>query len=267
MSRQDHHRAAVRIAQEVLAKAAGYRGAIDGLVGNQSLAAALRVPDPHHPRRALPPIRRVIAGAQLALANAGHNPGPIDGFMGQQTEAAAAAYLGPAWARADDLPGPRSIAHPYGTERSVVQRFGLPGNRHCTAGRVEVPWPMFAAWDTTARIPEIRCHAALAPSLRRILEQVADEHNPSEIRNLGLHLYGGCFNKRRKRGGGAWSMHAFGIALDWDPLRNRLRWDGGRARLAKPDAARFWAAWEKEGWTSLGRARNFDWMHVQAVGL
>ena len=30
---------------------------------------------------------------------------------------------------------------------------------------------------------------------------------------------------------------------------------------------RWWALWEEEGFVSLGRAGDFDWMHVQAARL
>ena len=40
-----------------------------------------------------------------------------------------------------------------------------------------------------------------------------------------------------------------------------------RPRLAQPDGETFWKLWEDEGWVSLGRARNYDWMHVQAARL
>jgi len=62
-------------------------------------------------------------------------------------------------------------------------------------------------------------------------------------------------------------MHAWSIAIDFDPARNKLSWNNTRARLAKPDAVKFWELWEAEGWVSLGRARNYDWMHVQAARL
>jgi hypothetical protein len=69
------------------------------------------------------------------------------------------------------------------------------------------------------------------------------------------------------RGGNSYSMHSWGIAIDFDPERNRLNWNSGEARLAKPDCIPFWQAWEAEGWVSLGRTRDFDWMHVQAARL
>jgi hypothetical protein len=69
------------------------------------------------------------------------------------------------------------------------------------------------------------------------------------------------------RGGDRWSMHSWGIAIDFDPTRNSLHADHTQARLAQPDCNEFWRIWEDEGWVSLGRARDFDWMHVQAARL
>ena len=67
------------------------------------------------------------------------------------------------------------------------------------------------------------------------------------------------------RGGTKPSTHSWGIALDWYPSRNKLRWGRDRASLAAPDCDDWWRIWEAEGWVSLGRSRNFDWMHVQAA--
>jgi len=61
--------------------------------------------------------------------------------------------------------------------------------------------------------------------------------------------------------------HAYGAAFDFDPLRNGLKVKAPMARLSHQDAIPFWEIWEAEGWVSLGRARNFDYMHVQAVRL
>jgi len=57
------------------------------------------------------------------------------------------------------------------------------------------------------------------------------------------------------------------VALDWDPAHNQLNWGRGRASLAASSYDFWWQAWEEEGWVSLGRSRNYDWMHVQAARL
>ncbi|TXT41117.1 MAG: hypothetical protein FD135_576 [Comamonadaceae bacterium] len=67
------------------------------------------------------------------------------------------------------------------------------------------------------------------------------------------------------RGGSTTSTHGWGIAFDFDPDHNPLKWDQNRARLAQPEYAAWWQCWEAEGWVSLERSRNCDWMHVQAA--
>ena len=82
-----------------------------------------------------------------------------------------------------------------------------------------------------------------------------------------MELFGGSLNVRRMRGGSAWSIHSWGCAIDFDPERNQLRWKKPKAVLSSAECADFWHFWEEEGWVSLGRARNYDWMHVQAARL
>ena len=59
------------------------------------------------------------------------------------------------------------------------------------------------------------------------------------------------------------STHAWGVAVDVDPERNQLRWDKSRAKLALPEYEPWWKIVESYGATSLGRRRNYDWMHFQ----
>lgn len=70
------------------------------------------------------------------------------------------------------------------------------------------------------------------------------------------------------RGGGKWSMHAWGIAIDYDPERNQLTWGRERAAFSRPEyAACGGVSGRKREWVSLGRSKNYDWMHVQAARL
>ena len=108
-------------------------------------------------------------------------------------------------------------------------------------------------------------HAKVADSVGDVFERVHAHYGSAELKRLRLDLYGGCFFARKKRGGSTWSTHAWAVALDWDPERNQLKWGRDRASLDHSNYDFWWRAWEAEGWVSLGRTRNFDWMHVQAA--
>lgn len=252
----------IKNAQIFLAKHFGYRGAIDGRAGPQTQKAARRVPDTDgtpYPAWPFTPERIVIAALQVALRDLGLEPGPPDGYYGPQTD-----FAFNVWLQKAALPD-RSAEDRFGSEATIRERFGPAGGPACTAGIVRPPFPMVLAWNEAETVESFRCHIDVQQSMQVALENVADVYLPHEIIALGLHLYGGCYNYRNKRGGKTLSAHASGIALDNDPIRNRLHWGADRARLARPDARRWFEAWEAEGWHSLGREKGYDYMHVQAV--
>jgi len=162
------------------------------------------------------------------------------------------------------VPGPSYHPAVWPRQQDVSAFYGAVGERQT---RVDVPWDMRLAWDKGTRIKAITLHEKVAESAGRVLAELAETYSNRERVDLGLDLFGGSLNVRRMRGGSAWSMHSWGIAIDFDPERNQLRWGRPRARLSHPDAKPFWAAWEAEGWVSLGRQRDYDWMHVQAARL
>jgi len=47
--------------------------------------------------------------------------------------------------------------------------------------------------------------------------------------------------------------------------RNKLRWGKDKTQFAKPEYEQWWKFWEEEGWVSLGRLKNYDWMHAQSA--
>jgi hypothetical protein len=148
------------------------------------------------------------------------------------------------------------------TQTNAANFFGKPGTRQT---QIEVPYDMYLSWDKDTRLRKMTVHELVAPSVVRVLNRVSNIYSREERKSIGLDLFGGSLNVRPMRGGSKPSMHSYGIAIDFDPERNQLRWGRDRARLAKPDAIEFWLEWEKEGWRSLGRTDNFDWMHVQAT--
>lgn len=271
---------AVRILQEYLKKKGLYAGKIDGDRGPKTHAAAAALLDARKGELAGDPAgwsdkRKAVAAYQLHITEEGIDVGAIDGLWGTRTDAGHEALeekreFGQPLLWRDETPG---TANPHGWpadgagQSALIAFYGQPGNAQCTAGKVTCPWPLKLDWDRSVVVTRISCHEKVAASLQRVLEAVAAKYAGDEIEALGLDIYGGCFNKRKKRGGSTWSTHAWGVALDFDPSRNRLKWGRDRARFARPEYDAWWDCWEAEGWLSLGRARNFDWMHVQAVKL
>lgn len=230
---------------------------------------------------------------QSRLTAHGYPVGPIDGVIGDLTVKAIRAFEAanglPVDGRADEiivkaLRAPASAARPaemaaipdrnvkadvggvgpWPTQAGVPAFYGAVGTNQV---QIEIPYDMVLAWDTGTRIRKMTLHAKVAASAERVLTKVASIYSAGEREFLGLHLFGGSLNVRKMRGGNSYSMHSWGIAIDFDPLRNQLSWGAPKARLSHADAVPFWQAWEAEGWVSLGRARNFDWMHIQAARL
>jgi hypothetical protein len=126
-----------------------------------------------------------------------------------------------------------------------------------------VPYQMVIAWEPKQKIQKFSCHRLVKPSLERIFQRTLDHYGYEKIKELRLHYFGGCLNVRKMRGGSSWSMHSWGIAVDLDPDNNQLRWGKDRATFAKPAYNKFWEFVYDEGAISLGKERNYDFMHFQ----
>lgn len=216
---------------------------------------------------------------QSRLTSHGFPVGAIDGAIGPITTSALKAFQ-----RARGLPVtgtttqatidalrstsvgtvPRTPDPVWPTQANVPSFYGAVGTSQT---QIELPFDMFLAWDKSTRVRKITLHTKVAPSAARVFDRVAGLYSATERKTLGLDLFGGSLNVRKMRGGSSWSMHSWGIAIDFDPERNALNTKSPQARLSHADALPFWQAWEAEGWLSLGRARNYDWMHIQAARL
>jgi hypothetical protein len=276
------HRDLVRLLQKKLADAGLYQDDIDGDIGpntGKAAHAALAA----QPARPLPgwegwtDKRKLIAFLQMQATDAGIAAGKIDGQWGQLTDFAASSLmtldrtgsLPPDWRDRELRPRPNPNRWPKETPATLNETFGphgLPdGGRSPAMVIVDVPWSLKIAWDPRQKTRRIACNAKVAESLGKVLTRVHETYGDEELKALGLDLFGGCYNPRKKRGGSSMSTHAWAIALDWDPDRNKLEWNHAQARMARPEYEEWWKAWEDEGWLSLGREKNFDWMHVQAT--
>lgn len=234
---------------------------------------------------------------QSRLTAHGFPCGPIDGVIGDKTIAALKAFqfarslkqTGQADAPTVEALRVTSSAIPNGVKAALPDRDTAPEKETFQPSRriwprqsecmsyygpvgqnqaqIDVPFDMWLAWSKSTRVRKMTVHKLVADSASKVLVHIAGAYTQSERKDLGIDLFGGSLNVRKMRGGNSYSMHSWGIAIDFDPERNQLSWGKDKARLAHPDAVPFWVAWESEGWLSLGRARNFDWMHIQAARL
>lgn len=177
-----------------------------------------------------------------------------DGIIGPRTLSAIAAALGipttPMWPTQKEVRSGTSIFGPAGQEENLVSL--------CP------PYPLYYEGKT---VRSIRVHRLIAPHVQQALQEILCHYGRENIHRLGLDLYGGSYNLRPTANGSALSMHAWGIALDFSPAANAYRTKRPRATLSSPECETWWQIWEAHGAISLGRQRDYDWMHLQFARL
>lgn len=223
--------------------------------------------------------RRQIAAGQVICNAEGIDAGEVDGLKGPQTRHAFEVYDAKAAGATDSALNWRDTTDPVPTEvpadllpkgptpvwpkQSQVQAyFGAPGSNQVT---LAFPYKMRLAWDTSTIVTRTSCHRLVKANFERVFERTLAHYGMDEIRRLRLDLFGGLLNVRRIRGGSSWSMHAYGIACDIDPAHNTLHMGRDRATLDSPEYAPFWRFVYDEGMHSLGKEKNYDWMHFQCA--
>jgi len=142
------------------------------------------------------------------------------------------------------------------TQSQLINKFGNPFvNNVLFEGKWMILWLVPAAIRTA--IPCIPAKIYINK-----LIQVQLEKTLYDIIRAGLHheinTYNGCFNIRRKRGNNSISMHAFGLAVDFNaatnPFRGTVTWSD-----------KFLAIWRNNGWECGAdwSASSKDGMHFQ----
>ena len=122
---------------------------------------------------------------------------------------------------------------------------------------------MTLSWDKNTRISSIRCHKLVVDNFKKVFSDILEEYGLFRIQELGIDLYGGCFNYRRMVGGSDWSRHSWGVAIDLDPDRNLLNETSVTARFARQEYKPMIDIFYKNGFISLGVEKNYDWMHFE----
>jgi hypothetical protein len=128
---------------------------------------------------------------------------------------------------------------------------------------IDLPYPMRIAWDRNKKIKRFQCHKLVATRLLNVFNELLAHYGYDRLVELGIDLYGGCFNYRLMRGGTELSSHSWGIAIDLDPDRNLLHESAKTARFARPEYKMMIDIFYQNGFISYGKEFDYDWMHFQ----
>lgn len=259
----------IRLAQSELLRKGFNPGPVDGVMGTQTrnaISAFGKLPVSWNE------VRKITGVIQFVANELKFDAGKLDGLWGPQTEHAYNTLrhfrlygnMPLVW-RPEEIKETNTNHWPsQKTDAELIAFYGDVGKNQVY---VNVPYPHRLAWDPDKIVNRFYCHSKVHDSILRILTKVKNHYGVSEIQRLRLDLWGGCLNVRAMRGGTRYSTHSWGMALDYDPENNKLNWGRDKALFARPEYEAWWQFWEDEGWVSLGRQRNFDWMHVQAAKL
>lgn len=255
-----------KLVQRYLKSLTLYGGAVDGDYGKKTREAVdnlLKMNTIEHGEWG--ELRRRVAAEQLIIKKAGFLAGKVDGLIGPNTLDALERYQNHL-VDAESLTPPEPSIHrwPVQNQSELIKFYGQPNTRQV---KCELPYEMRIAWDTKQTIKSFSCHELVKDSFEKVFEDTLKHYGINAVKVMGLDLFGGCLNHRAKRGGNSLSLHSWGIAVDLDPVRNGFRATSKTANMATDQFDAFWQIVESQGLVSLGRERNFDWMHFQAARL
>lgn len=149
------------------------------------------------------------------------------------------------------------------TTPEAILKYGKPNQNGTYLTTIKLPFPMRLAWDKKTTVTTMRCHKLVAVQFNAIFNDILKHYGYQKIVELGIDLFGGCFNFRQMRGGSDYSRHSWGIAIDLDPEKNQLKETSKTARFARPEYQPMIDIFYKHGFVSLGREKNYDWMHFE----
>jgi hypothetical protein len=146
-------------------------------------------------------------------------------------------------------------------QSDCLKQFGSPysagwGEKHIV--RVKCPWQLYMG---PLQIPYIKINMIASASLTNVLNDVWDwaGKDPGKIASIHADQFSGDWVIRQARGLKMISMHAYGLAIDFDAPHNGL---GSKKHFFKPDNPLI-KSFRDAGWTWGGTWSRPDAMHVQ----
>ena len=137
------------------------------------------------------------------------------------------------------------------TTSQATNKYGVPSKNPNYLVTLKLPYPMRLAWDKNVKVNKMQCHRLVHDKLSAIFNDILAHYGYEKIVELGIDLFGGCFNFRTMRGGSEPSRHSWGIAIDLDPERNKLKETSKTARFARPEYKPMIDIFYKHGFESL----------------
>jgi len=168
---------------------------------------------------------------------------------------------------------PDTILSEYGT---VVSKYIRPKGLNnvemygpLPTGRLkvlELPYPMRLAWDTDHFINKISVNPLIHNDLKAALVEVNKVYSKDEIEELGLDLYGGCYNDRNIKGGHSKSTHSWAVSIDINPLGNPYKRRADKTVNGKPLAKRFMDVMLAHNFYTLASdLMHFNWIDSKFI--
>lgn len=177
-----------------------------------------------------------------------------DGFWGPKSTARCREYLRMM------MPDP----HPFPRQSDVPAFYGPHGmpDGSITPPTKEITLPFPIYYEGRA-VTHLRPHEKCADSLLRVFHRLAEVYpTDSDRMAAGVAVYDGLYNPRPMRGGSAWSMHSWAIAIDLNAEQNGNLTHWPTQATMPIEVMECFAL---EGWTSAGAFWSRDAMHFQAT--
>lgn len=150
--------------------------------------------------------------------------------------------------------------------QQMIAKFGKPtqdGKPYLVS--IKLPYPMRLAWDKNTKVTTMRCHKLTADRFLAVFNDILKEYGLAKIQELGIDLFGGCFNFRAMRGGSDYSKHSWATAIDLHPEANALNTPFSKSLFSKPEYNKLHEIFEKHGFINLGKEKGYDAMHWESL--
>jgi len=147
------------------------------------------------------------------------------------------------------------------TTKQAVNVYGKPNQQGTYLTTIKLPYPMRLAWDKKTKVNTMRCHKLVSDEFTKVFNEILQVYGLKKIQELGIDLFGGCFNFRAMRGGSDYSRHSWGIAIDLDPERNQLKTPYSKSNFSKKEYSELHRIFKKNGFVNLGVEKGYDAMH------